>query len=96
MSTFKAAVAQAASYPTDAMASAAKAVEMINQAAANGARLLVFPEAFIGGYPKGDSFGCPIGMRKPEGRDADLAYYKSAVNLDGPDDEPGAIGLACR
>lgn len=85
MSTFKAAVAQAASFPTDAMASAAKAVDMINQAAANGAKLLVFPEAFIGGYPKGDSFGCPIGMRKPEGRDAYLAYYKSAVNLDGPE-----------
>jgi hypothetical protein len=43
---------------------------MIREAASRGARLAVFPEAFIGGFPKGASFGAPIGLRKPEGREA--------------------------
>src|SRR3546814_7961744 len=66
--TFKAAVVQAASLPEDSMASAAKAASLIDEAAGAGAKLIVFPEAFIGGYPKGNSFGTPVGMRKPGGR----------------------------
>lgn len=81
--SYKAAVIQAASIPTDSMATAAKAVELIHQAAGNGAKVLVFPEAFLGGYPKGNSFGAPIGIRKPEGRDAYAQYHAQAVHLDG-------------
>lgn len=81
--TWKAAVAQIASVPDDALASARKAADAIRTAAADGARLIVFPEAFLGGYPKGASFGCPIGMRRPEGREAFLAYHRAAIDLDG-------------
>ena len=82
-SPFKAAVIQAASIPTDSMACAQKAVELIHTASRTGARLMVFPEAFLGGYPKGNSFGAPIGMRKPEGRDAFASYHRHAIQLDG-------------
>ena len=83
MTTYKAAVAQAASFPDDPRASAAKAAALIREAAAAGARLIVFPEAFVGGYPKGASFGCPIGMRRPEGREAFRHYYDAAIDLRG-------------
>ncbi|WP_279313753.1 nitrilase-related carbon-nitrogen hydrolase [Acetobacter sp. AN02] len=35
-------------------------------AAAQGVELAVFPEAYIGGYPKGLSFGAVLGTRFPE------------------------------
>lgn len=85
MTTYKAAVAQVASCPTDAQASADKAAKLIHEASRGGARLIVFPEAFLGGYPKGASFGCPIGMRRPEGREAFRRYREAAINLDGPE-----------
>lgn len=85
MATYKAAVVQAASDPFDPAASAAKAASLIREAAAAGARLAVFPEAFVGGYPKGASFGTPVGMRKPEGRRDFQRYHEAAVALDGPE-----------
>lgn len=85
MIPYKAAVAQAASIPGDARASAVKAAGLIHEAAAAGARLIVFPEAFLGGYPKGASFGCPVGMRRPEGREAFRRYHAAAIDLDGPE-----------
>lgn len=83
--TFRAATVQAASIPTDALASARKAAALIHEATANGARLIVFPEAFLGGYPKGASFGTPVGMRKPEGREDFRRYHAAAIDLDGPE-----------
>ena len=34
-----------------------------------GSQLAVFPEAFVGGYPKGEQFGVSLGRRTPEGRE---------------------------
>ncbi|MDK3018212.1 carbon-nitrogen hydrolase family protein [Pseudodonghicola flavimaris] len=82
---FRAAVAQLASIPTDSLATAEKAAKTVREAAGNGARLIVFPEALIGGYPKGASFGAPIGIRKPEGREAYRVYYETSVRIDGPE-----------
>lgn len=82
---FKVAVAQIASIPDDSLATAEKTAATLREAAANGARLIVFPEALIGGYPKGASFGAPIGMRKPEGRAAFARYHAAAIDLDGPE-----------
>lgn len=83
--TFRAATVQAASIPDDALASAQKAAGLIHDAAANGARIIVFPEAFLGGYPKGASFGTPVGMRRPEGREDFRRYHAAAIDLDGPE-----------
>lgn len=85
MHPIKAAVVQIASVPHDAMATAEKAAASIRKAGQNGASLIVFPEALLGGYPKGASFGAPIGMRKPEGRDAFARYHKAAIDLGGPE-----------
>ena len=91
---FRAAVVQAASVPSDPLASAKKAAALLIEAAGQGARLIVFPEAFIGGYPKGASFGAPVGLRKPEGREEYRRYHAAAINLDGPEIE--LLGEAAR
>ena len=82
---FTAAVVQAASLPIDSMGAAAKAAGLIAQASAKGAKIIVFPEAFLGGYPKGASFGTPVGMRKPQGRKDFRAYHEAAIDLNGPE-----------
>ena len=46
-----AAVAQTATVMFDTAATVAKAETLMAEAAARGAQVLVFPEAFIGGYP---------------------------------------------
>ncbi|MGE7472574.1 carbon-nitrogen hydrolase family protein [Bosea sp. NPDC003192] len=80
---YRAAVAQAASIPGDPLASARKAAALIDEAAKAEAKLIVFPEAFLGSYPKGNSFGAPVGMRKPEGREAFRSYWEQAIEIDG-------------
>ncbi|WP_283091747.1 carbon-nitrogen hydrolase family protein [Gluconobacter kondonii] len=52
-------------------------------AAAQGVELAVFPEAYVGGYPKGLSFGAILGSRFPEGREDYLRYWKSAIDVPG-------------
>jgi nitrilase len=41
--------------------------ELVNHYATEGAQLIVFPESFIPGYPRGFSFGATIGKRTDEG-----------------------------
>lgn len=81
----KVAVVQSASVPFDADASTAKAETLIAEAASEGAQLVVFPEAFIGGYPKGTAFGAAIGLRTARGRQEFARYSNGAVTLDGPE-----------
>jgi len=82
MSTVPVAVIQAGSILFDTDASIAKAEHLLSEAA--GARLVVFPEAFIGGYPKGQDFGAGVGSRTPEGRKLFRRYYESAIDVPGP------------
>ncbi len=45
--------------------------------------VLVFPEALLGGYPKGADFGARVGYRTAPGREAFLQYWQQAIDLDG-------------
>lgn len=76
-------VVQAGSVAFDTAATLDKFEHFAAQAARQ-ARLAVFPEAFIGGYPKGMDFGARVGARSDEGRDWFARYYDSAVRIDGP------------
>ena len=77
------AVVQAASIPFDSAATVAKAEGLIAECAAGGAELAVFPEAFVGCYPKGTAFGAVVGRRSGPGRDLYQRYFDTAVQLDG-------------
>jgi nitrilase len=85
---YRAAVVQTAAIPFQPAATIGKVAALTREAAMGGARLAVFPEALIGGYPKGASFGTPVGMRKPEGRAAFEAYHDGALDLVGPALDP--------
>ncbi|RJX79306.1 carbon-nitrogen hydrolase family protein [Pseudomonas sp. LS-2] len=79
------AVIQASSIPFAPVASVDKACQILHRVAGQGAKLAVFPEAFIGGYPKGQSFGSVVGNRSETGRDLYREYVEGAVTLDGPE-----------
>ncbi len=64
------------------------------KAAAQGAELVVFPEAFVSAYPKGLDFGARVGSRSSKGRDDFRRYFESAIEVAGEACE--AIGEAAR
>jgi predicted amidohydrolase len=82
--TFKAAVVQAAPVGFDREATLAKAERLVVEAAATGAMLVVFPEAFVSCYPRGLNFGSVVGSRTPEGREDYRRYWESSVDVPGP------------
>ena len=64
----KVAVVQAAPVLFEREATVEKVCQLTVEAAAEGAGLVLFPEAFIPGYPRGLSFGTVVGSRSPAGR----------------------------
>jgi len=84
-SKLTAAVAQTASVLLDTPATLDRALTLMAEAAKQGAQLLVFPEAFIGGYPKGADFHIYLGGRTPQGRAEFKQYFDAAVTVDGPE-----------
>ncbi|HYK39465.1 MAG TPA: nitrilase-related carbon-nitrogen hydrolase, partial [Candidatus Eremiobacteraceae bacterium] len=81
---FKAAVVQAASVAFDRERTLDKAASLCAEAASNGARLVVFPEAFVSAYPRGLDFGATVGNRTDEGRRDFQRYWESSVDVPGP------------
>ncbi len=77
------AVVQAASTPFRAEPAVDKAVQLIAEAGAKGAELALFPEAFVGGSPKGCNYATPVGARLPGARDAYLSYFRGAIDVPG-------------
>lgn len=60
-----------------------KCLTLIKKAAELGARIIVFPEAFIPAYPRGFSFGFCVGSRTMEGRKDWQRYYDQSVPVPG-------------
>ena len=67
----------------DKRASLQKALKYVDEAAANGAELIVFPELFIPGYPVGMNFGFSCGKRSEPGREDWKRYYDASVVAGG-------------
>ena len=82
MTRFIVAAVQTGSKLFDTHATIDLFVEKLQAAKALNADLIVFPEAFIGGYPKGIDFGVRVGMRSPEGRSQFQAYFDGAISKD--------------
>ncbi|MCP1250022.1 carbon-nitrogen hydrolase family protein [Gluconobacter oxydans] len=87
MTKLRVAVIQAGSSLFDTPATLDRMEAHCEAAAAQGIDLAVFPEAYIGGYPKGLTFGAVLGSRFPEGRDDYLRYWKSAIVVPGLETE---------
>lgn len=92
--SLRVAVMQAAPVIMDRAATVDKTIGLIDQAAARGAKLVVFPEAFIPAYPRGLTFGFTVGSRTPEGRRDWQRYYQNSVAVPGP--VTAALGAAAR
>ncbi|HUV76574.1 MAG TPA: carbon-nitrogen hydrolase family protein [Desulfobacterales bacterium] len=84
MTQFRVAVVQAGAVPFDSAGSIEKACRLAADAAKQGAKLIVFPEALVSGYPKGLDFGARVGMRTLEGRNDFRRYWDSAIDVPGP------------
>ncbi|KAJ6739455.1 NITRILASE [Salix koriyanagi] len=83
--TVRATVVQASTVFYDSPATLDKAERLLAEAAGYGSQLVVFPEAFIGGYPRGSSFGAIIGSRTAKGREDFRKYHASAIDVPGPE-----------
>jgi nitrilase len=90
----KVAVVQAAPVLFDRSACVEKARRLTAEAAAEGASLVVFPEAFIPAYPRGLGFGTVVGSRSLEGRHTWQRYWASSVEVPSPATK--ALGEAAR
>jgi len=55
----------------------------LGEAAGHGSQLVVFPEAFVGGYPRGSDFGVSIGNRTAKGREEFRKYHSAAIDVPG-------------
>jgi nitrilase len=82
--TVRAAVVQAAPVGFDRERTLDRVEQLTAQAAAERAQLVVFPEAFVPGYPKGADFGAVVGSRSPDGREWFRRYHQSSVDIPGP------------
>jgi nitrilase len=94
MTCVRAAVVQAAPVTFDRERTLERAHDLAAEAAGQGARLIVFPEAFVAGYPRGLDFGARVGSRTAEGRELFRRYWDCSVDVPGP--AADALGAAAR
>jgi nitrilase len=81
----KVAVVQAASVLFNKEECLQKTVEYIRRAGREGAELVLFPEAFIPGYPRGFDFGTVVGSRSEAGRKLWGHYWRNSFSHEGPE-----------
>lgn len=76
---------QAAPVGFDVARTIQKVSSLAADAAGQGAKLVVFPEAFVSAYPRGMGFGTVVGSRQAEGREQFRLYLEGALELQGPE-----------
>lgn len=79
----KVAVAQTGTVLFNTAATLIRVDRLCRAAASADARLIVFPEALLGGYPKSLTFGAAVGSRTEEGRDLFVRYAKASILCPG-------------
>ncbi len=82
--TDKVAVVQASPVVFDRERTLEKLSALSREAAQQGARLVLFPEAFVSAYPRGLDFGAVVGSRTEAGREDFRRYWESSVDVPGP------------
>ncbi|KAK1238897.1 hypothetical protein MKX08_005958 [Trichoderma sp. CBMAI-0020] len=85
-------VAAAQCRTLDTNANTVKQLEAkVKEAAVQGVDLILFPEVYLGGYPRFATFGAKIGQRTPDGYQQYLTYFQGAIDLgdtpQGADDD---------
>lgn len=79
MKSFQVAVVQASAVLFDLERTLEKAEKLIQESAEKGAKLILFPEAFMSGYPRGLGFGTVVGSRTEAGRSLWQRYWDSSI-----------------
>ncbi|MFC0545341.1 nitrilase-related carbon-nitrogen hydrolase [Kutzneria chonburiensis] len=82
MAKLTAAVVQAAAPLFDTRGALSRAESLIREARAE---VVVLPEAFLGGYPKGLDFDITVGRRTDAGRELFRRYLEAAIEIPGPE-----------
>ena len=75
------AVVQDAPVIMDLKATIEKIMVLTSQAASKGAKIVLFPEAFIPAYPRGLNFGTFVGNRSQEGRKDWARYWENSLTI---------------
>ena len=84
---FTAAVVQASPVFFNKTQTLDKILTLTSQATKEKAALILFPEVFIPGYPRGLIFGTTVGGRTAEGREMFLRYWENSILVPGPETE---------
>ena len=81
----KVAVVQDSSVIMDKKKCIEKVDRLTKEAATNGAKLVLFPEAFIPTYPRGLYFGAKVGSRSLEGKEDFAKYWSNSIEIPSKD-----------
>ncbi len=90
----KVAVVQAAPVLFDREKTIQKACNLVADAAGQGAKVVLLPEAFVPAYPHGLSFGTVVGNRTPAGRLLWQRYWDNTIEV--PSADTKMLGKAAR
>ncbi len=77
----KIAVVQATPIFFDIKKTIDKVEKIVKENAAKGSELILFPESFIPGYPRGFNFGSNVGKRTDEGREVYKTYLENSLEI---------------